>query len=453
MTEWKTRSFWLDSEDEQPGAALAGNSTADVLIIGGGYTGLWTALLLKEADPAIDIAVIEANTIGHGASGRNGGFAMTMVARGIADLVRKVGARPARAIYDAMVEVIDDIERFAGAESIADVWRSGNLTVSVRPEHDARIRADVRAAERLGLDDFALLDDRQVRDRVRHAEARMGHFEPHCLIIDPAKLVRGMHRAAVAAGVRIYERTPVTEIEVVGGRVRARTPFGEVGAERALIATNAYAQAIPALRRRIFTIYSYATVTEPLTDEQWARIGWSDRCGLEDKHTFLHYARPTADGRILWGGRNAPFSAAPPDDQPRPDAHILERLDDSFHRAFPQLRDVRIDQAWSGPVCGKLDCLASVRWLEGEKILYALGYSGHGVASTRLAAKIARDRLLGRDTALATLPLATRRPTPIPAGPLRAPLLRQINNALLASDDRPSSLVGLLGRAGLAIAR
>lgn len=453
MTEWKPRSFWLDSQDAQPGAPLDASTTADVLIVGGGYTGLWTALLLKEADPAIDIALIEANAIGHGASGRNGGFAMTMVARGIADLVSKVGARSARAVYDAMVEAIDDIDGFAGAASIADVWRSGNLTVSVRPEHDARIRADVRAAEAIGLDDFTLLDGRQVRDRVRHEQARMGHFEPHCLIIDPAKLVRGLHRVALTAGVRVYERTPVTELEVAGGRVRARTPFGEIGAERALLATNAYAQSIPALRRLIFTIYSYATVTEPLTDEQWARIGWSDRFGLEDKHTFLHYARPTADGRILWGGRDAPFSAAPPDDQPRPDPHILERLDESFHRAFPQLRDVRIDQAWSGPVCGKADCLASVRWLEGEAILYALGYSGHGVAATRLVAKIARDRLLGRETDLTALPLATRRPTPLPAGPLRAPLLGSLNHALLAADERPTSLAGLVGRAALAIAR
>lgn len=289
---------------------------------------------------------------------------------------------------------------------------------------------------------------------MRSDRFRIAHFEQEALILNPAKLARGLRDAALARGVSIFEMTPVDEIETVGATVEARTPFGTVRADRALIATNAYAQALPALRRKIFTIYSYITLTEPLTSQQWERVGWQHRNGLEDKNFFLHYARPTADGRILWGGRDAPFSPHAPRTGRDRDPYVFGRLEESFRRTFPQLGDVRLERGWGGPVCGTVDTIATVRWLKDRRIAYALGYSGHGVAPSRLAAKISRDLLLDRRTDLLLLPFHTHRPLPLPrGGPLRRLGVERAHRELVELDDHPDRASSLRGRAVYALMR
>ena len=453
--EWRTRSFWLESDPYEPGAALEGDHTCDVVIVGGGYTGLWTAILLREADPSINVTVLEAEVVGYGASGRNGGFAMTMAGRGIHDLAQRVGDEAARATHEAMVDTIGEIDKFVADEGIdADLWHSGNLTVSDGPEQDRRIRNDIETAQRLGLDTFRPVEGDAIDAYVRSERFRIAHFEEHCLIMNPAKLARGLSEAARARGVSIFEQTPVDEIETVGSTVEARTPYGVVRADRALIATNAYAQQIPALRRKVFTIYSYITLTEPLTSEQWERVGWQHRNGLEDKRFFLHYARPTADGRILWGGRDAPFSPHPPSVDRDRDPKVFSRLEETFRWTFPQLGDVRIERGWGGPVGGAVDTIATVRWLKGERIAYALGYSGHGVGTSRHAAEISRDLLLGRKSDVLSLPFHTRRPIPLPGGgPLRSLGLGRAHQMLIDLDDHSERASSLQGRAMYALMR
>ena len=451
--DWKTRSYWLEHRDYEPGPRLDGDEQADVVIVGGGYTGLWSAICLKDADPSIDVVVLEQKVVGYGASGRNGGFAMTMVGRNIHQLDKMVGAEQARATYLAMHQAIDEIEQFAGTEGIdADIWHSGNVTVSSGPEQDSRIMQDVEAAQRLGLP-FELLDRDQVRKYVNSDTFRIGHFEAQSLILDPAALARGLAASARARGVKIFEFTPVDEIETIGGlRVEARTPFGTVHADRAVIATNAYAHSIPELRRFIFTIYAYINLTEPLTPQQWERVGWETRCGVEDKRIMVHFSRPTADGRILWGGRDAPFMAGGPNQRHDRDQRLFDRLEETFRWTFPQLGDVKMDRGWAGPVCGTVDCIASVNWMKGERILYALGYAGHGVGPSRLVGKIVRDMLLGDGTELTALPFAAKKPVPMPPGRiLRRAMLDTAHRVLIGVDEHPERAERGLGRLALKI--
>lgn len=451
--DWRTRSFWLDHREYQPGAPLEADERADVVIVGGGFTGLWSAICLKEADPSIEVTVLEQRVVGYGASGRNGGFAMTMVGRNIHQLRKMVGSEKAKATYLAMHDAIGEIEKFAIDEGIdADIWHSGNLTVSTGPEQDVRIRQDLEAAQALGLP-FEALGAEQVASYARSDTFRTAHFEDQALILDPAALVRGLARSARARGVRIHEFTPVDSLETVNGlRVEARTPFGTVHADRAVIATNAYAHSIPELRRFIFTIYAYIILTRPLSEAQWSRVGWSTRCGIEDKRIMVHFSRPTADGRILWGGRDAPFMPGGPNPRHDRDPRLFERLEETFRWTFPQLHDVPVERGWAGPVCGTVDCIASVGWMKGERILYALGYAGHGVGPSRLVGKIVGDMLLGAGGELTNLPFVAKRPVPLPPGrTLRRLMLDTSHRVLIGVDENPERAERGLARLALKI--
>jgi glycine/D-amino acid oxidase-like deaminating enzyme len=420
---------------------MDGDQVADVVIVGAGFTGLWSAIHLKEADPAAGVVVLEQEIAGYGASGRNGGFAMTMVGRNLHDLVRKVGAHRARATHLAMRRALHDIESFCAAEGIsADITHPGVLTVSNGPDQDVRIRQDLEAAERLGLDDFCPLSGPECKGLVSSERVRMGHFERDSLLVDPAALTWGLRLAAERRGVRIFEQTPVRDLAEAAGRVEARTPFGTVRADRALLATNAYAHAIPALRRFIFTIYAYIIVTEPLTPAQWDRVGWQQRMGIEDKRIYPHFHRPTPDGRIVWGGRDAPFSAEGPDPRRDRDPRIFRRLEETFRWTFPQLSDVVIDRGWGGPVCGTVNCFASAGFVgRSRRLAYALGYAGHGVGPSYLVGKLVSELLLGRHSELMDLPMVSKRPIPLPPGPLRGAMLNLSERMLQRADDQGGS--------------
>jgi glycine/D-amino acid oxidase-like deaminating enzyme len=416
--QYSERSFWLGRRGYEPRPALQGDLDADIVIVGAGFTGLWTAILLKEEDPGLNVLVLEAQVVGYGATGRNAGFCMTTVGRSLKHLLKSIGQERTRATYLAMVRTLHEIDSFAKMEGIdADIWYSGNLAVSSAPVQDRRVEAEWKASQQLWLGDFELLDEAQVRDRIVAHGLRMGLYEPHCLILDPAALVRGLRDAAVRQGVLVFEQSPVESLESLdGGRICARTPGGTVFAERGLVATNAYAHSIPELSRYIFTIYAYALATAPLDDQQLAAVGWRSRCGVEDRRLVVHGYRLTADRRIIWCGRDAPFKADGPSREFDRDGWIFERLKESFRWTFPQLASLGFDAAWGGPICGTIDCIASVRWLENERLLYALGYAGHGVGPSRLVAKVARDLLLGRSSDLLELPFFSRKPVALPPG-------------------------------------
>jgi len=451
-SDFATRSFWLGHKPYQPGPSLDGDRKAGIVIMGGGFTGLWSAIHLKDADPALDIVVLEREVAGYGASGRNGGFGMTMVERNIAQLMRRVGAEKARAQHLAMIDALREIQDFCAREGIdADITAPGLLSVSNGPEQDERIQKDLEAAEKMGLDDFHELDGAACRDLAQSDKVRCGHWEDASLLVDPAALSRGLKDAAVRRGVQVFEGTEVESLSAHDGRVEARTALGTVTADRGLIATNAYAHAVPALRKYLFTIYAYITLTEPLTSEQWSRVGWEKRMGIEDKRIMPHFHRPTADGRILWGGRDAPYSPEGPNKAHDRNDYAFRRLHETFYWTFPQLSDVKFEHAWGGPVCGTYNCMASIGWLKGERLMYALGYSGHGVGPSQLAGKMVRDLMLDRKTALLELPMVSLKPRALPPEPLKGMMINLGQKVLMNVDDTGGKAGGPIAKIALRI--
>lgn len=438
-SEWEALpqpSYWLSRPSGPPRPPLEQSVSADFAIVGGGFTGLWSAIRLAEAAPHARIVVLEAREVGFGASGRNGGFAMTMVGRNLHDLVRKVGPDMARRVHLEMVETLGEIERFCEEEEIdCQLSHPGILTVSNQPDQDLRIEQDVRAASRCGLEDFRAVSGPESWEMVHAHGVRRGHFETHGLLLDPAALARGLRAAAERRGVEVYENTPVTRLQGRHGLVQLATPRGHVDSRQVLVATNAYARVVPRLRRYLFPVCAYITLSAPLSAQQWARVGWETRMGIEDKRIMPHFHRPTADGRILWGGRDAPLLAGPPDPARDSDPRIFRRLEETFRLTFPQLADVPLQHAWGGPVAGTVACIPHAGWLDQGRILYALGYSGHGVGPSALMAKVARDLLLRRDSSLTRLPLVTRRLTPLPPPPLQERVLQLSQRTLQAADD------------------
>lgn len=429
-------SYWLSRSPPAPGLLLSGDATADVAICGGGYTGLWTAIFLKRADPGIRVAVLERDHVGHGASGRNGGFAMPLVHRSLADLARSLGDADARALHRAAIDAVHSLCDFVRAEGIdCDLMPNGTLVVSNGPEQDRRLEEELTTAERLGIGGMRWLDRAAVQAEIHSPTFRCGVADNACALLDPAKLVRGLRDVAVRLGVAVHEGTPVTALRADAAGVVLETPGGRVTADRALLAANAYSSAFPELRRFVLPFYSYIILTRPLTAAEWQAVGWEKRQGVEDRRTFLHYPRPTIDGRILWGGRDAAYHP----DGPRPcfdrDDRIFARLEESFRWTFPQLAAVSFEHRWGGPIGVMARFIPATGWLAGERVAYGFGYNGHGVAPSHLNGQILRDLLLGRRTGLTGLALVTKKPIAFPPGPIRDPLVRASVRALQRCDD------------------
>jgi glycine/D-amino acid oxidase-like deaminating enzyme len=342
-------SYWLSRTPCTPGPPLGGERSADVAICSGGFTGLWTAIFLKRAEPALRVAILERDYVGYGASGRNGGFAMPLVHRSLADLARTLGDTDARALHRAAVAAVGGLRDFVRAEGIeCDLMPTGMLVVSNGPEQDAHLDDELRTAARLGIAGMIALDRAAVQAEIHSETLRRGIAEEACVLVDPAKLVRGLRAVAAPLGVGVYEGTPVAALERRAGGVTITTPGGTVRAERALLAANAYSTGFAELRRYVLPFYSYVLLTRPLTAAEWARIGWAKRQGVEDRRTFLHYPRTTADGRILWGGRDAAYRPDGPQPAYDGDPRIFARLEETFRWTFRQLRDVTFEHRWGG---------------------------------------------------------------------------------------------------------
>ena len=439
-TDLATRSYWLGLDPYQPDAPLEGEMRADLVIVGGGFCGLWTAYHLLKADPGMTVIVLEASAVGYGASGRNGGFAMTLIHHGLKDLVAAVGAEEARALHLAAEEAIRSIGRVCETENIdADLQPNGLLTVSNTPLQDTIVREEVETAQRLGLSGIKFLEKEEMQSAIHSETFRCAVREETCTLLNPARLVRGLKDAVIRAGGRVFEQTPMESLDETPEGVRVVTPKGEIRAQRALLAANAYSSRIPSLQAYVMPFYSYILLTEPLSDEQWSRVGWAGREGMEDRRTFLHYMRPTVDGRMMWAGRDAPYRPNGPDPKYDRDERIFKRLEETFAWTFPQLADVRFEYRWGGPIGVTGSFMPCAGWLEEKRIAYAFGFVGHGVAITNMVAMAMRDLILERETEHTRLALIGRKPVHLGPRLLRGPLVRAITALSMRQDDTGGS--------------
>ena len=414
-------SYWHETSHRVPGPVLTGRHDVDVAIVGGGFTGMWTAYQLRRSEPSMKIAVIEREVIGFGASGRNGGFAMTLLDMSLAHLRRNHGDAAAKAAHNAVATSVEEMGETIAEEGIDCEWKHGGLmVVATNRGQQKRVDDDLAAAEALGLDGFARLSREEAQAEVHSPTYVGGLREEHCAVVHPAKLVRGLAKVVERMGADVYECTDITSIEESGGKIRLTCPQGAVHADQVVLATNAWASQTPWFKKKVVPLYTYIAMTEPLTDEQWASVGWESHCGIEDKRNYVHYYRRTLDGRILWGGSDGiiPYNGRIAPRFDRSD-DILERLTGTFRRTFPQLHDVRFTHHWGGPVGITVEFVPLFGTLLEGKLHYGLGYNGHGVAPSHTGGKILRDKVLGKTSDLTELCIVGGKEPGFPPEPLR----------------------------------
>ncbi|MEU6553043.1 FAD-binding oxidoreductase [Streptomyces sp. NPDC046915] len=382
-------SFWY-TDDGLPAVRepLAGDATADVVIVGGGYTGLWTAYYLKKAAPFLRITVLEQKFCGYGASGRNGGWLYNGIA-GRDRYAKLHGHEAAVRLQKAMNDTVDEVITVTETEDIdADIHKGGVLEVATTPAQLARLKAFHQHELSYGEKDRELYGARQTAERIRVADAVGSTWTPHGARLHPVKLLKGLAAAVETLGVTIHECTPVTEIRPK----HAVTPYGTVRAPYILRCTEGFTASLRGQRRTWLPMNSSMIATEPLTGEQWTAIGWDGRETLGDMAHAYMYAQRTADDRIALGGRGVPYRfGSRTDNDGRTQDTTIEALRDILVRFFPALAGVHIEHAWSGVLGVPRDWCATVTLDRATGIGWAGGYVGSGVATTNLAARTLRD--------------------------------------------------------------
>lgn len=389
-------------------------------MVGAGFTGLWTAYYLLRADPTLRVVVLEAEVAGFGASGRNGGWCSALFPASLDKLAALPGSssQAALALAAAMRDSVDEVGRVTALEGIdADYHKGGTVVVARSAAQEARARAEVEHARSWGLGEhLQWLPADEARHRLGASGVRGATYTPDCARIHPAKLVRGLARVVEGAGGTIHEQTRVTAIE---GR-RVRTERGTVDAQVVVRATEGYTPQLAGESRTLVPVYSLVIATEPLPAEAWETIGLGDRETFSDHRHLIVYGQRSADDRLVFGGRGAPYHFG---SRVRPEFDRVDRVHDRLRAAlrelFPALGDVRVAHAWGGPLGIPRDWCASVGLDRPTGQAWAGGYVGDGVSTTNLAGRTLRDLVLGHDTELTRLPWVQHRSPRWEREPLR----------------------------------
>ena len=421
--------FWLD-DPARPGPRprLRRPASADLAIVGGGFSGLWTALLARERHPDWDIVLAEGARIGWAASGRNGGFCAATLTHG-----ERNGQRHFPAELDELRALgranLDEIEQAIAVHQIdCDFSRSGALVVATEPHQVGWLRNEPGE----------ILDAAAVRAEVNSPTYLAGRYDEQGLaLINPARLAWGLARAAEEAGIRILEQTPVLGIGRNGTRLALATPHATITARKAALGTNAFRSLVRRIRLHTVPVYDHALVTEPLSASQLGSVGWRNRQGVSDLTNQFHYYRMTADNRILWGGYDAIYHYG---------RHIRTRYDqrpattrilaEHFFQTFPQLDGLRFTHQWGGAIDTSTRFCAFFGTAHHGDVAYALGYTGLGVGATRFGAQVMLDLLDGEPTPRTSLRMVQSRPLPFPPEPLAYAGIQLTRRSLARADGR-----------------
>lgn len=440
MTDYSTYSFWLETsgDDLTPRSELASSTEADVVILGAGYTGLWTAYYLLKTNPGLKVAVVEKEIAGFGASGRNGGWCSSKFPVTPAMLEQCYGRDSARALMLAMNRAVDEVAKVCQEEHIDAHFHKGGILTLARGEHHLpMLRSVFEAYVRLGLgQQYRLCSASEALERVRVTNVLGALYASENASIHPGRLVRGLARAVERRGGVIYERTEVLDFEG-GSPPRLLTPSGEVRARQAIVlAGESYLTCLAKLHRAVLPVYSLIALTEPLTVPQWEHIGWQSRESLASCNYTVDYLTRTADGRILFGSRGAPyrFGSRISDEQDR-HAETHARIRQMLVEWFPTLKGVKFTHTWGGPVGMPRDWMPMTEFDPATKIATARGYTGQGVSTTNLTGRILAELISGKRTELSQLPIAQRRSPNWEREPLRWLAVRYMQNAFLRIDE------------------
>jgi glycine/D-amino acid oxidase-like deaminating enzyme len=429
--------FWLeDPARPEPLAPLTASTDADLVVVGGGYSGLWTALLSSERHPERSVVLLEAGRCGDEASGRNGGFASASLTHGHANGAAR------------WPEELAELDRL-GAENLAAIgetvakhaidchWeRTGELTVA-SALHEVDELAAMARELRAGGHDAEFLDRDQVRSVVDSPTYLAGLLDrTGTAMVEPARLAWGLRQACLDAGVSIHEHAPVRAVEGGGDRLTVRTAHAEVRADRVALATNAFPPLLRRLRLMTVPVYDHVLMTEPLDTQQRASVAWAGRQGVGDAGNLFHYYRLTRDDRILWGGYDAVYhygSRIARELEQSETTHSV--LADHFFATFPQLEGLSFSHRWGGVIdtCTRFSPFFGTAY--GGRVAYALGYTGLGVAATRFGADVMLDLLDGDETGRTRLRMVRERPVPFPPEPVRYAGI-QLTRHSMASADR-----------------
>jgi glycine/D-amino acid oxidase-like deaminating enzyme len=447
--------YWLDRpERPEPTSSLSKDEEADLAIVGGGFTGLWAALLAAEESPGRDIVLLEASRIGEGASGRNGGFADPSVTHGLENgLAHFPGemVQLAELGHRNFQEMLEAFDRHAIDARYED---AGKLEVATQPHQSRQLREHVAIAERFG-GQAVWLDRDEVRSELASPTYHAGLWTKAGGggVLDPAMLCWGLQRALEQLSVRVFEGTSVERLSRSRDGIELHTSGGRLRARKVLLATNAFRSPLRRMRSAVVPVWDYALMSEPLSPSQMAAIGWKNRQGVGGCGNQFHYYRLTHDDRILWGGYDAIYhygSALRRSHEYRPES--LELLSRQFFETFPQLEGLRFSHAWGGPIGTTTRFCMDTGSAFAGRVAWAIGYTGLGVAASRLGARIGLDRLDSPDSPRLKLRLARRRAVPWPPEPLRY-LAIQLTRRELARADRNGGRRGpwlrLLDRLGL----
>lgn len=423
LSQYEETSFWARSYGEyHPSPAVAGSLNVDVAIIGGGFTGFSTALEFKRDNPAASVAVLEGAVVGYGASGRNGGFSMTLFGLEPEFTKFRWGPEKTIAAHRYAQRAVAWVKRLIEENGLdSDYRHTGMFRFSYSQAQLKRLEHTFRFMQGLGLDDdLAFCRPEQLRAEFHTDRFAGALFERETGILNPLKHVRELKRLALAAGVAVYEQSPVQFISRFGGKMHLRTPGGDVSADKLVIATNAYTRelkGLPKLAARQMPMWTFQVVTAPLTAAQWESIGWKNQQSFEDNRQLVHYCRPTVDGRITMGGGDI---TTPSDHSFDHDfaPRIWRHCEAHLKWIFPQLRDVPVEYRWGGPVSVNLDMAPEIGFVGDERVIYSVGCIGHGVSLTHLNGRLIADLLGERKTEFSEFWIVNRKAITWPPEPI-----------------------------------